>query len=241
MFKVIQKKYRLDSKLPEKAEAQLSDLFFLLYIFYIGTLKRIPISKYGINKCIADIFISLEKEGKLENIKVFNIPLYKHQHGHCNEIIEKKYIKELLQANLIKENPDDYSYNIRKNAFELMERFSSDEESPKKEWVEKQIVNFIEKYLKDFDFGIIKNSSHQQKIKDINGKIRTVHELPIEKTKAIAYNSSPENFPELEKGQASNIIPIKFLTALSILLEEKEIESKITIEEEKYLEKMLNQ
>ena len=103
MFEVVKKEYRLDSKLPKKAEAQLSDLFFLLYLLYLGTLKRIPISKYGINKCIADIFIALEKDHKLNNIKIFNIPLYKHQHGHCNEVIEKKYIKELLEAGLIEE------------------------------------------------------------------------------------------------------------------------------------------
>lgn len=241
MFQAIRKEYSLDSKLPKKAEAQLSDLFFLLYIFYIGTLRRIPITKYGINKCIADIFLALEKEGKLDNIKVFNVPLYKHQYGHCNEIIEKKYINELLRAGLlkVKESPN-HSYDISEEAFNLIEKFNSSEENTKKKWVEKQIINFIEKYLKAFDFGIIKNSFHGQKIIDIDGKIKTVHDLPIDKTEAIAYNSSPENFSKLEEGRISDIIPTKFLTALSILLEAKEVEPEITIEEKKDLEKMLS-
>lgn len=239
MFQAIKKEHSLDSKLPKKAEAQLSDLFFLLYIFYIGTLRRIPISKYGINKCIADILLALDKKGEIDNIKVFNIPFYKHKYGHCNEIIEKKYINELLGAGLLKEGLN-HSYDVSKEAFNLVEEFNSSEENTKKEWVEKQVINFIEQYLKDFDFGIIKDRSHRQKIKDVDGKIKTVDDLPIDKTEAIAYNSSPENFSKLEEGQISNIIPTKFLTALSVLLETEEVEPEITTEEKKDLERMLS-
>jgi hypothetical protein len=224
MFKAINNDYLLDSRLPQKADAQLSDLFFLLYILYLGTLRRIPISKFGINKCIADIYIYLERQNKIDDIKIFNIPLYKHQYGHLNEVIEKKYINELLTTGLVKEG-GFHSYLLGDKAFKLMEQYDTNQNEENKKLIEGEMLIFMEKYLKDFDFGLLKGDSHKQKIEDLDGKTKTVHDLPIEKTKAIAYNSSFEDFDKLKIGQVSSIIPTRFLTALSALLEEKDLET----------------
>jgi len=242
MFQAIKTKYSLDEFLPKKADAQLSDLFFILYVIYMGSLRRIPISIIGINKCIAEIVLYLEKERKLDEIKIFNVPFYKHQHGHCNEIIKEKYIQELLNAELIGSEPMyPHAYFLTDKSVELIEKYYSNVASENKKKIEKEIIKFIDVYMKDFDFGILKKHFHNEYIKDINGKNRKIHTLPIEKEKAIAYNASPKNFPKLEEGQASNIIPTEYLTALSVLLEKDETEDKkLTQEEKKYLDKIFN-
>lgn len=214
MFKTIDTGKDLNN-LNLKAEAKLSDMFFLLYALYFFASHDVKISKIGIQKFITYLLDTLEKEGALDKNHYFNLPLYKWKFGTYNEAIKTRYINELIGGDLVK--IDSINYLITNKGVEFIEEFieHSDEKNDKIEFLEKTLTEFNSKYLKDGDvFGKLKNYSHNIKVK-FGNEIKKVDDLESKQSIAVMYNSI-----DFVDGKKSDLVPEEFLTKLSFIIQE---------------------
>jgi hypothetical protein len=199
---------------PKKSEAYLSDLFFILYFIYLNKDKTR--SKVNIQKGIVYVLEKLLERGKLEDIKIFNLPFYRWQYGDYNKYIASGYLPELLGGNLIEEGKNEYSYITTEKANKLLERFEKENSSNENLSSIKEIIN---SYPNENGFIHAVRYSHNRKVK-VGEEEKSVDSLPKDETVAIAYNSNPEN----QDGLKSNIFPTNYLLALNSLLEETKLE-----------------
>jgi len=220
MFEVKDATYNL-RQVPERADAYLSDLFFILYFLYVAHKANKTIDKVKLQKGIADVFEQLNNKDKADKIKVFNLPLYRYHYGDYNKSIQSEYANKLLKDDLIDEIGNNYK--LAPQALRLMKEFDASEASAEKVTVTSIIKNYIDKNV-GLGFGRIVWRAHSRKIIN-NGKQTTVDKLENNEKRAIAYNASPEqaNFDEFRKGRKATIFPTQYLLRLNSLLEEAEM------------------
>src|SRR3989339_418068 len=198
---------------PKKSEAYLSDLFFILYFIYLNKDKTR--SKINIQKGIVYVLEKLLEKGKLDDIKVFNLPFYRWTFGDYNKYIATGYLPELMGGNLIDEGEQPYNYKTTEKANKFLERFEKENSSNEDLLLIKDIIN---SYPNENDFWKPFRFSHERKVK-VGEQEKSVDSLEKDESIAIAYNSNPED----EDGSKSNIISTSYLLALNSLLEETKI------------------
>lgn len=223
MFEVKTVNYNL-KRVPENAEAYLSNLFFILYFLYIAKKGGKKIEKAELQKGIADIYERLLEEGRIDTIKVFNLPLYRYHYGHYNQAIETEYTNRLVKGNLVDYSPKNkYAYVLTQKALELMERYDNTVQTEDKNFIKNTIQDYTRKNF-IADFGRLIHHSHEKKV-IYNNEIKAIDDLPEDELKAVAYNASPQsvNFDDFRKGIKATIFPTDYLLKLNSLLEEAEM------------------
>ncbi|MAG44828.1 hypothetical protein CL633_02975 [bacterium] len=220
MFEVKTVNYNL-KLIPQKADAYLSDLFFILYFLYIANKKKKTIDKAGLQKGIAYIFEKLNNKNKADKIKVFNLPLYRYKHGDYNKSIDDVYANKLSKNDLLE--IDGVNYKLTNKAIELIQDFDKSEENEDKKIVDSIIKEYIDKNI-GFSFSRVRLWSHSRKVLN-NDNETTVDKLTNDERKAIAYNASPQkvNFDKFKKGRKATIFPTQYLLKLNSLFEEAEM------------------
>lgn len=216
--------------ITQTPSAHLSDLFILLYTIFLIEEAGGVASKIALNKIFPFVFDHLEKIGKIEEIKIFNLPFYKMQYGHYNKSLVEKYLKELERADLVKsrdKRTNYYELTTRTESFLKKYRSTVRSKATDKIFFEDLVTAFTLGYLKNASsikvFETLKKLSHTMLVKD-NGQIKSVGQLPTDDNKAVSYNN--KNF---RKGEPSNIVPHPYLTLLANELQqahESEIEEK---------------
>lgn len=235
MFQTIRAKNSLD-EVKFKAEAQLSDMFFILYLLYQVSANELKISKYGINKLITYLLDDLEKNRLLEQNHYFNLPLYKWQHGTFNQAIENRYLKELTKGGLVKLDPTNaFTFFPTEKAIKFIEEYKNYIEKDEKVLRLDDIIDrFSEKYLAGYvHFGELKEYSHGIEVKSDN-KVVTVHDLANDDSVAVVYNKE-----DFTTGKIADIVPQEFLTKLAFLIQENQ-QAVEPVEQEKVLSEMFD-
>ena len=229
MFKVIKTEQSL-KKPPRKAEAYLSDLFFILYFIYLHQKKNKKLDKINLQKGIVYILEELQKQGKIDEIKIFNLAFYPWLHGDYNKIISENYIPKLLRGSLIEE--EGVYYRTTGRAKKLLEMYENEN-------VDNQNLKTINEIFDNYPEGLrgsfrkARQYSHGRKVL-VNDKVKLIDDLVLREEEdfsknehtATAYNSSPKKIKELEDGFKSNIVNTNYLLALNSLLEEINFEQE---------------
>jgi len=169
----------------------------------------------NIQKGIVYVLEKLLEKGKLDDIKVFNLPFYRWTFGDYNKYIATGYLPELMGGNLIDEGEQPYNYKTTEKANKFLERFEKENSSNEDLLLIKDIIN---SYPNENDFWKPFRFSHERKVK-VGEQEKSVDSLEKDESIAIAYNSNPED----EDGSKSNIISTSYLLALNSLLEETKI------------------
>lgn len=215
-MKTIRTDYNLQ-EITQKADAYLSDLFILLYsMFLIEKSGSVP-SRYSLNKLFPFIFDKLEGEGKLEDLRIFNLPFYKMQGGHFNKSLKQRYLKKLEEAGLI-EPRGQASYKLTRRSTELMQQFYREEGRRVESREFEDLVNeYCQRFLKGRNYNeilsLLRAFSHTLLVED-NGEKVSVDALEIDDYKAISYNGK-----DFKEGKRSNLIPPQYLTLLAYELQ----------------------
>lgn len=215
-MKTIKVDYNLQD-ITQRPEAHLSDLFITLYTMFLMESEGTIASRYSLNKIFPYIFDRLEKEDKIENYTLFNLPFYKFKGGHYNKSLIKVYLKSLIDAGLVKQiSPSRYKLN--KQAKKFIQDFSDKERGVAKNTdFEKLVLEYSKRFLKTKKYWEIYTNlramSHTLLVED-QKKTVTVGELKNDDNKAISYNHR-----YFKKGKTSNLIPKAYLTLLAYELQ----------------------
>lgn len=208
--------------LPNKAEAYLSDLFFILYFIHLAKVDQV-----NLHKGIVYVLEELGKKNKLDEIKFFNLSFYRYKFGDYNKAIPTEYIPALMRVDLIEESniKGRAIYQTTKKASRLLEKYDKENIHDEDVALVKQAIKDYTSPLKEFFEAV--RFSHGRTVLH-NGIKKTVDDLEEDEHVAIAYNASPEMFNSeySERGTKASIFPTSYLLALNSLLEENKIEKQ---------------